>query len=364
MYHFFTFNINLKKITNFLSQIKKQSIIILFFEFIIEIFKINQACSLAIFIPQKCYNRDNSCNIDYISEPHMCTIKENVTCLSIYNKFVLYFNFFSIFCFFILYIIEIRRELWLLDHFNYNEDIISNISSDYKNKNNILFNKLTYCNKIYFNSYIILSFVYITNFIFSGLLILLFDFYLNLNSITVYITSFLLCSNKMISGIYVAYLSYYENKPISYYTKYNLSYNEVKIEHTSNFTNRLYNLFSSISYNDLSNFLKKNNISSDIINDDIQIEIQKTNSSKKSNNCSIYPENIRSLTNNSPNSSTNQDVIQTEDISNLTNSQDIRRTSLTNNSSDLETSLTNNSTDLRRTSFTNKFNNLVIEINE
>ena len=346
MYHFFSFNIDSEKIYKFLNQIKKQSIYSLVFELLIELFKINQACLLAIFVPQKCYTKDSNCNIDYSLPPHMCTILENTICLSPYNTFVLYFNIFTIFCFLILYVIEIRRELWLLDHFDYEENININNLEIEKENNIILFNKLNYCNKIYFNIYILMTIIYIINFFSSAILVLVLGYYLNISSVTVFISSVLLCSNKVIYGTYIAYYSYYNNKPTSYYTKYNLSYNEIKLEHTSNFANKLHNLFVSISHNELNNFFKKNNINLDIINNgDIQIEVQKTNSSKKFNvNNFIYPNNIEFKKNSLNNSSI--DNAEIEKNSSIDNTE-IRKNSLTNISPK------------------NKFNNnLVIEINE
>jgi len=286
MFDFFKFNIDSAKIYKFLYQIKKQSIPVLIFEFLVEVFKINQACSLAIFVPQKCYTKDAQCNIDYSKPKHMCSLMENITCLSAYNTYVLYFNFFTIASFFFLYIIELRRELWLLDHFDYNEIEITNIRDSEKKTNHVLFCKLNYCNKIYFYSYLFVSIIYITNFVSSGVLILLYEFYMDVASVAIFISSFLLCSNKIIYGTYIAYMSYYDNKPISYYSKFNLLYNEIKFEHTHHFAEKLHNFFIQMPYDELSSFFKKNNVNSNIIDElsdnNLIIEIQQNNLIKRS----------------------------------------------------------------------------------
>jgi hypothetical protein len=233
---------------------------------------------LAIFVPQKCYIKDSQCNIDFSQPAHMCSLIENLKCLSIYNSFVLYYNFFTIFCFLILYGIEIYRELWLLDHFDYDElESVATLESE-KTNNNLLFTKLNYCNKIYFYSYIFTTIIYISNFMLSGALVLMLNLYMNFTSITIFITSFLLCSNKILYGTYIAYISYCEIKPTSYYTKYYMTYNEIKIEHTRKFAEQLHGFFATLSHSDLSSFFKKNNVTSDIINEivnkDIIVEVE------------------------------------------------------------------------------------------
>jgi len=278
MIEFLKFNLNLKKIYKFLYQIKKQSITVLVFEFLIELFKINQACMLAIFVPQKCYIKNDQCNIDFSQPAHMCSLIENLKCLSTYNSFVLYYNFFTVLCFLILYGIEIYRELWLLDHFDYDEfESVATLESQ-KTNNNLLFTKLNYCNKIYFYSYIFTTIIYISNFMLSGALVLILNIYMNFTSITIFITSFLLCSNKILYGTYIAYISYCEIKPTSYYTKYYMTYNEIKIEHTRKFAEQLHGFFAALSHSDLSSFFKKNNVKSDIINEifdkDIIVEVE------------------------------------------------------------------------------------------
>jgi hypothetical protein len=327
MFELLTSSINFKKINKLLDQLKKQNLFTLFFEGIVELFKINQACSLAIFVPQKCHFRDSDCNIYYDLPTHTCSIKENMNCLTSYNYFVLYFNYFTIVSFLILYFIEIKREIWLMDHFNYDENLNNNIIEKERVENNKLFNKLINCNRIYFYSYIIISLIFITNFIVSGILVLLLNYFNNFSSITIFITSILLCINKLFNGYYVAYTSYYENKPMSYYAKYNLIYNEIKLEHSKHFIDYIQSFFSNITFDELNNVFAKFNISSKTnIPDDIIIEIKKSNSStnfinnktdipdyieiKKSNSLTNSQENntifIESSNQNSPRTSSKQ----------------------------------------------------------
>ena len=91
-----------------------------------------------------------------------------------------------------------------------------------------------------------MTFIYISNFVISGMLVIILDYYLNFSSLSIFMTSFLLCSNKIVYGTYIAYQSYNEIKPTSYYTKYNLSYNEIKFEHTHKFAEKINEFFKNL----------------------------------------------------------------------------------------------------------------------
>ena len=53
----------------------------------IEIFRIIMASSFMIFTPQKCYVNSN-CIHDYTQASHICSLRENLSCLSYYQNFV------------------------------------------------------------------------------------------------------------------------------------------------------------------------------------------------------------------------------------------------------------------------------------
>ena len=74
-----------------------------------EFFKVVMACLLAIFVPQ-------SCNGD------VCSFDQNFSSLNIFNAFVLGFNFLTLGNFLYLYWVEVKRETWIINHLDYDEN--------------------------------------------------------------------------------------------------------------------------------------------------------------------------------------------------------------------------------------------------
>ncbi len=178
-----------------------------------EFFKVVMACLLAIFVPQ-------SCNGD------VCTFEDNFSNLTIFNKFVIAYNFFTLGYFLYLYWIEVSREQWFITHFDYNPKESEYHLHVYKEQYPDLFTRMQQKNKHYMSTYKILKYLYVSNFIVSSVLVLHF-YYLDYRTITTLITNVILCWSKVMKGYTLASKSYEENIAISYYNILNLSFNMI-----------------------------------------------------------------------------------------------------------------------------------------
>jgi hypothetical protein len=72
---------------------------------ILEAYKVFLACLLSIFVPQYCPETKTT-----------CTLSENFSNLTMYNEFVIVFNFLTLGAFLYLYFIQNRRETYLITH--------------------------------------------------------------------------------------------------------------------------------------------------------------------------------------------------------------------------------------------------------
>jgi len=202
--------------------------VFLFFEFIFEIYRVIMACGLSIFVPQICYDNSGCKQKSHLEEVCSIYANTNLKCISSYNKFVLLFNILTAFSFLILYVVELKRDQWLMKHFSMNENKLLKNLEKYKDRYQLLFRKLHNYNSIYFLSYKIIAFVYFANTSFSSVL-LYYNFY-DSTTVTVLITNTLLVDYKILSGLYVSQKSYHTNLPICYYSKEYISYNAIDMQ--------------------------------------------------------------------------------------------------------------------------------------
>jgi hypothetical protein len=162
-----------------------------------ESFKVLMACLLAIFVPQKCGT-------------DVCSIYDNVSNLTDWNKLVLAFNFFTILLMLILYTCDMFREKFLIKYFDKDEskpdnNLLSILNSENDTIKSIR-NKLVKYNKICFWVYVLTFTSFIVNTTLSGILIFN-DYYLDTRSITVFITNILLLIGKLYNGLSISYNS-------------------------------------------------------------------------------------------------------------------------------------------------------------
>ncbi len=185
-----------------------------------EFFKVVMACLLAIFVPQSCNGE-------------VCSFSQNFSNLTIYNSFVIAYNFLTLGFFLYLYWVEVSREQWLITHFDYDEKESEYGIKKYKDEYKEMFDKLQNKNKQYMNTYNKLKYLYISNFIFSAVLVLHF-FYLDYRTVTTLLTNVILCWSKVMKGYSLAKKSYDEEIAISYYNIINLAFNTLDPEYVKN----------------------------------------------------------------------------------------------------------------------------------
>lgn len=180
---------------------------------VLELYRVMVSSFLILFVPQKCGD-------------HVCSYSENLVLENELYSSGIVLNFVTMFCFFILYIIEIRRENKLITYLDVNKHIacdnetVGNMLKklDDTRKNAIL-NLDLYYKYIGYTCIVIFS----GNSILSGVVV--YNYYLDNQTTTTLITNILF----MISKLYDVYLTVHTDKNIFYsaYLKEKVQYNEV-----------------------------------------------------------------------------------------------------------------------------------------
>lgn len=140
--------------------------------------------------------------------------------------FLLLSNFISFSSFIVVFIIEIKRELWLIDHFDYSKRYNSLHLSTYRQKYPQIFERLSDLNCKYFIIYKGASYLFYLNFIFTFIL-LSFFYYDNYKTIIGLFSSFWFCNTKLSRGSKIAQESVENNAGFSYYNTLSLSFNRI-----------------------------------------------------------------------------------------------------------------------------------------
>lgn len=181
------------------------------FNFLSDGFRVVMASLLSVFVPQNCNGQ-------------ICSLNENLTGLSAFNIFTLVFNFFTLFCFLLLYTIELRREKWMIEYFDYEKEADELHLSTYRQIYPEVFKILDNFNKAYFKAYSYLKYVYVINFFFSAILVL-YLYYYDYRSVTVLLTNVALCWAKITHGNQLSKDSLQKGIAYSFFNVKNLSFN-------------------------------------------------------------------------------------------------------------------------------------------
>jgi hypothetical protein len=211
-------------------------------------FKVIMASLLCVFVPQGCINETS--NKDLISEfidnkmiinsingttvnLKICTLTENFTNLIDFNVFVLAFNFFTLCYFIYLYIVELKRENWLIEHFDYDKEKSDNNILTLKNDYPDIIDKLQEYNYRYMKVYKYLQYIYIFNFLISAILVLYYYYY-DYRTGTTLVTNTILCSNKIRIGKDISKQSWNNEFAYSFYNTKNISFNTIDRKYLTN----------------------------------------------------------------------------------------------------------------------------------
>ena len=190
-------------------QQKLSSIIVV----VIELYRVIISCMLILFVPQKCNN-------------DMCSFQENLSSDNNFYTAGLFINTFTLFLFFILYSVEIKRENRLITYLEVNNNKPTDNDSVGKAIEFLHINKrnsIIKLDKIYQTIGKASIVVFIGNTIISGIVI--YNYYLDNQTTTVYATNILFMTTK----IYDVYVNSTSDANIFYsaYLKSKVQYNDV-----------------------------------------------------------------------------------------------------------------------------------------
>ena len=177
------------------------------FLFTLEIYRVIMASFIVLLIPQKCGIR-------------LCGFDDNMNTTSNLKKITMYFNVITFFFFMILYTIELKREHLMIDTLDVNKHKATNKESVKEALEQLPKEKkmkIWKYDNYYKKSAMVCILFYITN---LGLSIkVLYDFYYDNKTITVFLTNFLFMYSKL-SEVFsivntpknIFYSSYLKNK--------------------------------------------------------------------------------------------------------------------------------------------------------
>jgi len=181
--------------------------------FMLELYRVLMGGMLVMFVPQKC--GDTS-----------CSITENITRTDDFSQATLAFNIMTFLCFFCLYIIEVRRENYMINYLEVNrfkakdnESVGEALQLLPKEKQDTLH---AY-DKYYYYSGMVSLFFFIINVALSGYFISLH--YLDGKTISVFMTNVLFMSSKVMEVN--ALVNTKENIFYSAYLNDRVQYNDV-----------------------------------------------------------------------------------------------------------------------------------------
>jgi hypothetical protein len=183
---------------------------------LLEIFRISIACGLSVFVPQTC-----------ISDRAMCISLYKIVYLhkTNYTLFVICFNMSTFILFCLLFIIEIKRDEWIMKHFEYDTNESNTHINSLRSEYVTLFRKLHTYNIIYYRGYQVVAIIYFINVIISC--IVLYQYYYDFTTITVLLTNVCICSSKLYNGLIVSKTSLDNNIPKCYFSKIFVSFNTI-----------------------------------------------------------------------------------------------------------------------------------------
>jgi hypothetical protein len=140
-------------------------------------------------------------------------------------------NLLTTAAFIVLYYFEIRREIWLIGHFDYSRRYHSMHLTRYQRDYPDIFSSLGIHNRQYYMVYRIVRIILLANIIVSACIIIAMDALatgsIDYKTITSMITNFWLAYSKVARGLGIAQESLNGNLGIAYFNIQNLSFNRI-----------------------------------------------------------------------------------------------------------------------------------------
>ena len=169
-------------------------------------------------------------------------LSENITLKTVFSgqdiKIVILvlINIFSFAGFIVIFIIEIKRELWLIHHFDYSKKYSSVHLATYKQHYPQIFEELTDLNWKYYIIYKICRYIYLINFCLTIIILLTFYFQ-SYKTLTNLFMGFWFCFSKLNKGFNLAKESLDNSIGYSFHNTVSLSFNRIDMKfkrHASN----------------------------------------------------------------------------------------------------------------------------------
>ncbi len=190
--------------------------LITFFSMVLEFYKVVMGTFLIVFVPQEC-------------EETTCTMSENFFNGTIINSAGNICNFITFTSIGTLYFIEYRRENWCIKYLDIDDEkSTNNLDEEIENYPDFKA-AMASLNSYYVKSAYFASIMMIINFIVSGFVV--YQSYASTNSITSFISFFLLVSMKLYSSYNVGSLSLRDERANSAYMKEPKTYNTIDEDH-------------------------------------------------------------------------------------------------------------------------------------
>lgn len=192
----------------------KQRIIAIFTMFI-EFYKVLMGTFLTIFVPQLC-------------DDNVCTMRQNFFNGSMLNTLGNVWNFVTFSSIIMLYFIELKRENWCIKYLDIDDEKSTNnldteieLYPKYKKE-------MAKLNKNYIYAVYISLIMMFTNFIVSGIVV--YQSYTGVNSITTFLSFFMLVFVKLYNSWTVGDLSIKNERANSAYMKEPKTYNTIDVD--------------------------------------------------------------------------------------------------------------------------------------
>lgn len=194
--------------------------------FFLQSYKILTGTLLTIFIPQKCEEIINN-----KTETSICTLEQNFNNNNIYHSQVLNWNILTMVLFFGYFMIELKREKWVIQNLEVDHDLPDNALKEILKKEPQLDKQM---DKLNFYYYYILNATIISYFINVALMIkILKTDYHSTTTLSSFFSFILLVFMKLYNSYIVAKESIKNDKMLSSFLSEFVSYNNLDPKHQS-----------------------------------------------------------------------------------------------------------------------------------
>lgn len=188
--------------------------------FLSEAFRVCMACELYLFVPQRCVLANDDVG-------RLCTLSELIYSHRVEDVLMLSLNTTTLGLTVVLYVFEMMRDLWLMEHFSFNAAVSETNIERFRSSQRTLFMRMELYNWCYLWSYKFVIALYTVNFVVSAYFIGHNEFY-GVQTVTAILSYGLSYFLKLFSGWLVASKAVRLNIPLSYYSVKHLAYNEIE----------------------------------------------------------------------------------------------------------------------------------------